>query len=69
MERFRLKIEARKINTDYIALGINLELNKKCAQKMCENNRLKDLTERAFKYRDALLLKMIRNVSTHEELS
>jgi hypothetical protein len=58
----------KKSDTDLIALGINLALNKKCAQKMCENNRLKDLIERAFKYRDALLLKMIRNVSTHEEL-
>ncbi|KAL7036101.1 hypothetical protein ACKWTF_008691 [Chironomus riparius] len=58
----------KKSDIDLIALGINLALNKKCAQKMCENNRLKDLLERAFKYRDALMLKMIRNISTHEEL-
>lgn len=54
---------------DLIALGINLALNKKCAKKMCEKNRLKALIERSFKYNDILLMKMIRNISMHEELS
>ncbi|KAG5681802.1 hypothetical protein PVAND_011210 [Polypedilum vanderplanki] len=58
----------KKSDIDLIALGINLALNKKCAQKMCENNRLKDLIERTFKYRDATMMKMIRNISSHEEL-
>lgn len=55
--------------TDLIALAINLALNKKCAEKMCEQNRLKALVERAFKYNDVLLMKVIRNISTHQELT
>jgi hypothetical protein len=58
----------KKSDTDLIALGINLSLNKKCAHKMCENNRLKDLIDRTFKYRDAMMMKMIRNISSHDEL-
>lgn len=53
---------------DLIALGINLALNKKNAQGMCENNRLRNLLERAFKYRDSLMMKMIRNISSHDSL-
>jgi hypothetical protein len=59
----------KESETDLIALGINLALNNKCAQKMCEQNRLKALIERAFKYNDVLLMKMVRNISMHEELS
>lgn len=60
----------KESETDLIALGINLALNKKCAQKMCEQNRLKALIERAFKYNnDILLMKMIRNISTQEGLT
>lgn len=58
----------KESDTDLIALGINLALNKKCAQKMCEQNRLKSLIERAFKYNDILLMKMIRNISMHDDL-
>lgn len=58
----------KKSDVDLIALGINLALNRKCATKMCENNRLRDLIERTFKYRDAMMMKMIRNISSHEEL-
>lgn len=58
----------KKSDIDLISLGINLALNKKCAQGMCENNRLRNLIERTFKYRDALMMKMIRNISSHENL-
>jgi len=58
----------KKSDIDLVALGINLALNKKCAQGMCENNRLRNLIERAFKYRDAMMMKMIRNISSHEQL-
>jgi Kinesin-associated protein (KAP) len=58
----------KKSDTDLVALGINLALDKKCAQKMCENKRLHDLIERTFKNCDSLMLKMIRNISSHEEL-
>lgn len=58
----------KKSDTDLVSLGINLALNKKCAQGMCENNRLRSLIERTFKYRDAMMMKMIRNISSHEHL-
>lgn len=58
----------KKSDIDLISLGINLALNKKCAQVMCENGRLRNLIERAFKYRDALMMKMIRNISSHDNL-
>lgn len=58
----------KKCDTDLIALAINLALNKKSAQVMCENNRLRNLIERAFKYQDSLLMKMIRNISSHDTL-
>lgn len=58
----------KKSDIDLISLGINLALHKKCAQVMCENNRLRSLVERTFKYRDALMMKMVRNISSHELL-
>lgn len=58
----------KKSDIDLISLGINLALNKKCAQVMCENNRLTNLIERAYKHRDSLLMKMVRNISSHEHL-
>lgn len=58
----------KKSETGLVALGINLALNKKCAQKMIEQNRLNAVIQRAFKYQDELLMKMIRNLSIHDEL-
>jgi hypothetical protein len=58
----------KKSDIDLISLAINLALNRKSAQTMCENNRLHSLLERTFKYRDSMMLKMIRNISTHENL-
>lgn len=58
----------QKADTDLIALCINLALNKRNAEMMTENNRLHTLMSRAFKYQDSLLMKMIRNISHHEQL-
>ena len=58
----------QKSDADMIALGINLALNKKNAAIMIENNRLHSLMSRAFKYQDILMMKMIRNISTHDTL-
>lgn len=58
----------QKADTDLIALCINLALNKRNAELMTDNNRLHTLMSRAFKYQDALLMKMIRNISHHEQL-
>lgn len=57
-----------KSETDLVALAINLALNRRNAQIMVDNNRLHTLMSRAFKYGDALLMKLIRNVSHHEAL-
>lgn len=58
----------KKVDLDLIALCINLALNKRNAQIMVERNRLHNLMDRAFKYQDSLLMKMIRNISQHESL-
>ncbi|XP_055375218.1 kinesin-associated protein 3 isoform X2 [Condylostylus longicornis] len=58
----------KKCDLDLIALCINLALNKRNAQIMADRTRLHSLMERAFKYEDAFLMKMIRNVSQHESL-
>lgn len=57
-----------KVDLDLIALCINLSLNKRNAQIMVEGNRLHNLMDRAFKNQDALLMKLIRNLSQHESL-
>ncbi|KAL5012631.1 hypothetical protein ScPMuIL_011182 [Solemya velum] len=51
---------------ELLALCINLAANKRTAQIICEGTGLKMLMKRAFKFKDALLMKMIRNVSQHE---
>lgn len=58
----------QKADTDLIALCINLALNKRNAEMMTQNNRLHTLMSRAFKYQDSMLMKMIRNISHHEQL-
>ncbi|KFM69323.1 Kinesin-associated protein 3, partial [Stegodyphus mimosarum] len=56
----------RTLHKYLIALAVNLAMNKRNAQLMCENDGLRHLIERAFKYQDCLLLKMIRNISQHD---
>jgi Kinesin-associated protein (KAP) len=58
----------QKSELDLVGLGINLALNKGNAQLMVENNRLHSMMARAFKFQDALLMKMIRNIAQHEAL-
>ncbi|XP_023169763.2 kinesin-associated protein 3 isoform X2 [Drosophila hydei] len=57
-----------KVDLDLIALCINLSLNRRNAQIMVEGRRLHSLMDRAFKYQDALLMKLLRNLSQHESL-
>lgn len=57
-----------KVDLDLIALCINLSLNRRNAQIMVEGQRLHSLMDRAFKYQDALLMKLLRNISQHESL-
>lgn len=58
----------QKADLNLIALCVNLALNKKNAEIMIENNRLHTLMGRAFKYQDSLLMKLLRNISQHENL-
>ena len=55
-----------KTDIELLSLCINLSANKRNAQIVCEGQGLKMLMKRAFKFRDPLLMKMIRNISQHE---
>ncbi|XP_060922963.1 kinesin-associated protein 3-like [Limanda limanda] len=55
-----------KVEADLIAICINLAVNKRNAQLMCEGDRLKMLMKRALNTKDCQLMKMIRNISKHD---
>ena len=55
-----------QVSLEVMALGINLAANKRNAQLICEGHGLRVLMQRAFHYQDALVMKMIRNISQHE---
>jgi len=61
-----LNSEDEHVRSELIALGINLAINNKNAQLMVENNRLQGLIKIAFRNQDALIMKMIRNISQHD---
>ncbi|XP_043941205.1 kinesin-associated protein 3 [Protopterus annectens] len=54
------------IDLQLISFCINLAANKRNAQLICEGNGLRMLMKRALKFRDPLLMKMIRNISQHD---
>lgn len=56
----------REVDKVMVALCINLATNSANAQQMVDNSRLHSLMNRAFNYQDALLMKMIRNISEHD---
>ena len=51
---------------ELLALCINLAANKRNAQLICEHNGLRLLMKRSFKFKDPLLMKMVRNISQHD---
>uniref|UniRef100_H0VG98 Kinesin associated protein 3 n=1 Tax=Cavia porcellus TaxID=10141 RepID=H0VG98_CAVPO len=55
-----------RIDLELISLCINLAANKRNVQLICEGNGLKMLMKRALKFKDPLLMKMIRNISQHD---
>ena len=61
-----LECKSDRVDIELIALCINLAANKRNAQLICEGNGLRLLMRRALKYKDPLLMKMIRNISQHE---
>lgn len=57
-----------RLEPEVIALAINLALNPGCAEQLCDYKHgkgLKLLMKRAYKYKDPLIMKVIRNISSH----
>lgn len=48
-----------------VALLVNLALNSRCAEMMSENGSLQYFIERAFHYQNSILMKIVRNISVH----
>ncbi|XP_066913808.1 kinesin-associated protein 3-like [Clytia hemisphaerica] len=55
-----------RVEIELIALAINLAANRRNAQLICEGNGLRLLMRRAIKFKDPLLMKMLRNISQHD---
>eukprot|EP00106_Octopus_bimaculoides_P012610 XP_014780052.1 PREDICTED: kinesin-associated protein 3-like [Octopus bimaculoides] len=51
---------------ELLALCVNLAANKRTAEIISEGNGLKMLFKRAFRFKDPILMKMLRNISQHE---
>ena len=54
-----------KVGEELIGLAINLSTNPRNAEIMSDGNQLENLLYRALKYRDELLMKLVRNISKH----
>uniref|UniRef100_A0A1B6CKI3 Kinesin-associated protein 3 n=1 Tax=Clastoptera arizonana TaxID=38151 RepID=A0A1B6CKI3_9HEMI len=55
------------MQTAAISLAVNLALNQRCAEIMCEGERLQTLIERAFEYQLPTLMTIARNISLHNQ--
>lgn len=67
--RLILETTEEQVDLEVMALAINLAANKRNAQLICEGHGLRVLMQRAFHYQDALIMKMIRNISQHEGMT
>ncbi|XP_048844398.1 kinesin-associated protein 3-like [Brienomyrus brachyistius] len=56
-----------RLDAELISFCINIAANKRNSQIICEGNGLKMLMKRALKLKDPLLMKMIRNISQHDD--
>ncbi|KAJ8300671.1 hypothetical protein KUTeg_022190 [Tegillarca granosa] len=61
-----LMVHHKNPEIELLSLCVNLAANKRTAALICEGNGLKMLMKRAFKFKDSLLMKMIRNISQHD---
>ncbi|KAJ1558416.1 Kinesin-associated protein 3, partial [Cladochytrium tenue] len=61
-----LEYKGERVNIELMAVAVNVAANRRCAEFVCEDNGLKFLVRRALKTKDALLLKMVRNVALHQ---
>ncbi|XP_069365605.1 kinesin-associated protein 3 [Maniola hyperantus] len=50
-----------------LALCVNLAWSERAAQQMAAEGRLRELLARAFRHRNAMLMKLVRNLSHHEQ--
>lgn len=66
MMRLILEYKGERVNADLMALAINITTNLNNTVKICDDNGLKFLMKRALKYKDSLMLKMIRNMASQE---
>ncbi|KAI8609481.1 kinesin-associated protein 3 [Chytriomyces sp. MP71] len=64
--RMILEYRGERVNAELMAVAINLAASKRNSDMIVEDNGLKFLMKRALKTRDVLLLKMLRNISTHD---
>ncbi len=64
-----LETTDEQVELEVMALAINLVANKRNAQLICEGHGLRVLMQRAFHYQDALIMKMIRNISQHDGMT
>jgi hypothetical protein len=61
--------QGEQVDLELVALAINLALDSSCAVLMVNYGKkkgLKYLMKRAFKFKDFLVMKMIRNISQHD---
>ncbi|KAJ3266811.1 Kinesin-associated protein 3 [Chytriomyces hyalinus] len=61
-----LEYRGERVNTELMAVAINLATSKRNVDVIVDDNGLKFLVKRALKTRDILILKMLRNISMHE---
>jgi hypothetical protein len=64
--RFIFESKQEAIPLDVGALMINLSTHKLCASVMCEESGLKFIVKKALKTNDVLLLKLLRNLASHQ---
>lgn len=55
------------LHTVATALAVNLAINSRCAEIMCEGGNLQFVIERAFHYQLPTLMKIVRNISLHTQ--
>ncbi|KAI9356221.1 kinesin-associated protein-domain-containing protein [Zopfochytrium polystomum] len=61
-----LEYKGERVNTELMAVAVNIATDPKNAAIICEDNALKFLMKRGLKTRDALMLKILHNIVLHE---
>ncbi|KAI9328528.1 kinesin-associated protein-domain-containing protein [Obelidium mucronatum] len=61
-----LEYRGERVNTELMAVAINMAASKRNSEILVDENGLKFLVKRALKTKDVLILKMLRNISMHD---